>query len=93
MESGSPPLSYLPSLLTGPELAALKSNSRPVSKEGRKERGGDLLSPSLLPSLLAYRARIGFQYCQFWPMGRELDFSTVNSGPVAEEAEFCAEIE
>ena len=44
-----------------------------------------LVSPSPLPSLLAYRARIGFQYCQFWPMGRELDFSTVNSGPVSEE--------
>ena len=40
-----------------------------------------LVSPSPLPSLLAYRARIGFQYCQFWPMGREVDFSTVNSGP------------
>ena len=36
----------------------------------------DLLNPSLLPSLLA--------------SGPELDFSAVNSGPVAEDVEFGA---
>ena len=62
------------------------------------------LSPSLPPrlqgqnwisvlSILAHGARIGFQYSQFWPMGRELTVLKSNSGPVVEEAEFCGEIE
>ena len=29
----------------------------------------------------------------FWPTGRELTVLKSNSGPVAEEAELCAEIE
>ena len=59
-----------------------------VRKQGVKyhcvahsEKGQNWIS---VLSILARGLRIGFQYCQFWPMGRELDFSTFNSGPWGE---------